>query len=93
MNALAKTWYGSTQWQQRRALQLARQPLCVFCLARGHVTSASVADHKVPHRGDFTLFWYGDLQSLCAPCHSSDKQRMENGRAPRPRFGKDGWPL
>lgn len=41
-------------------------------------TSKLVADHRRPHRGDPVLFWDArNLWTLCAPCHSSLKQREE----------------
>ena len=41
---------------------------------------ATVADHKVPHRGDSRLFWNPDnLQSMTKPCHDSLKQSEEKG--------------
>lgn len=41
---------------------------------------ATVVDHRTPHRGDQALFWdRSNWQSLCAPHHSSDKQREEQG--------------
>lgn len=43
-----------------------------------HDTSKLVADHIVPHRGDRRLFFDLDnLQTLCAECHSTHKQRAE----------------
>lgn len=41
-------------------------------------TSKLVADHKIQHHGDETLFWNPkNLQCLCKACHDSLKQRME----------------
>lgn len=40
---------------------------------------ATVADHISPHRGDLALFHAGALQSLCSPCHSGQKARLERG--------------
>lgn len=88
----SKAWYSSARWQRRRAHHLAREPLCAFCLKRGHVTAATVADHIIPHRECHELFWYGDLQSLCAPCHSSTKQQIETSGYSR-EIGIDGWPV
>lgn len=48
-----------------------------MCVARGRHVAASVADHVEPHREDFRRFWKGELQSLCASCHSSTKQAEE----------------
>lgn len=86
-------WYSTARWQRRRALQLHREPLCRFCEEqRGLAVVATVADHVHPHRGDPEAFWRGELQSLCAPCHNSDKQRIERGSKPRQAIGLDGWP-
>ncbi|WP_461455790.1 hypothetical protein [Parasphingorhabdus sp.] len=49
-----------------------------MCFERdGSIVPANVADHRDPHREDWHKFWFGELDSLCAPCHSSDKQRAE----------------
>lgn len=69
--------YSTQRWKNRRREQLSFNPLCAYCAARGIVMPATVADHVIPHRGDDDLFWYGELQSLCATCHSSHKQAQE----------------
>jgi len=53
-----------------------------MCLARGSVTVAVVADHVTPHRGNWTLFLTGELQSLCENCHNGDKHRIDMGTPP-----------
>lgn len=83
-------WYCDRKWRAKRAAQLAKEPLCRFCKAEGRVTEAVIADHIVPHRGNKQLFWFGELQSLCAFCHSSTKHRMESGNVV---IGEDGWPM
>ena len=70
--------YNNRAWRTRRAELLMVEPLCRYCARQGRVTAATVADHVVPHRGDLDLFG-GELQPLCAACHSSAKQREENG--------------
>lgn len=86
-------WYKLARWQRMRERQLSLHPLCTFCLERDIVTEATVCDHIEPHKGDPDLFWDdGNLQSLCAPCHDRDKQRMELGQA-IVTFGADGWPV
>jgi 5-methylcytosine-specific restriction protein A len=62
-------------------MQLLDEPLCRLHAKQGRVAKATVADHVVPHRGDETLFWDGELQSLCGPCHNSVKQREERSGA------------
>ena len=99
-NPAHNPWYSTAHWQRRRRLQLREFPLCAMCQAQGLPVPATIADHKVPHRGDRNSFWFGELQSLCALCHSGAKQREEYGLNPPPNarpysleVGEDGWPL
>jgi len=65
-------------WQQARAIHLRQHPLCVYCEEEGRVTAATVVDHRIPHRGDQTLFWdRKNWQSLCKACHDGRKAREE----------------
>nr|WP_246735451.1 hypothetical protein [Rhizobium binae] len=64
-----------------------------MCAEAGVVTVASVADHSTPHRGDEALFFDAEnLASLCGPCHSRHKQRLERG-GKVVRYGVDGYPI
>jgi 5-methylcytosine-specific restriction protein A len=72
-----RSWYSLAAWKRRRDVQLMRQPLCERHLARGEVVEATVANHKIAHRGDWRLFIEGDLESVCKPCHDSEVQREE----------------
>ena len=85
-------WYKTKRWEARRQALFAEQPLCVKCLQREEITVANTADHITPHRGDPDLFWHGELQPLCASCHSRDKQLEEAGKV-AVTFGADGYPL
>ncbi|WP_208821389.1 HNH endonuclease [Bradyrhizobium neotropicale] len=85
-------FYGTAFWQRRRQLQLREHPLCKFCLERGVITKATVADHVQPHKGDWNKFCLGELQSLCTDCHNSSKRYVEL-RGYRMDIGDDGWPL
>lgn len=85
-------WYTKPRWRERRARQLRNEPLCRFCVKQGRVVAADVADHVEPHKGDEGKFWYGELQSLCHHCHSSIKQKMEQGKVVT-IIGADGWPI
>jgi 5-methylcytosine-specific restriction endonuclease McrA len=85
--------YKTARWQRLRLQQLERQPLCEFCLKLGKIEAATVADHKIPHRGDANLFFDIDnLQSLSDFCHSSLKQQEEN-RGYSNQIGLDGRPV
>lgn len=84
--------YKTARWQAVRASQLASEPLCRFCLAQGRITPATVCDHVTPYRGDVKSFWEGPWQSLCATCHSSEKQ-SEELRGYRLAIGLDGFSI
>lgn len=84
--------YNTARWRRKSLAQRTKEPLCRYCLAQGRVSEAEVADHVVPHRGDLELFYLGELQSLCATCHSSLKAREEAGNGPR-AVGIDGVPI
>lgn len=73
--------YKTARWQRKRAAQLQEQPLCERCLAQGLIVPATVANHKIPHRGDIVLFWEGELESTCDPCHNSVIQTEERAAA------------
>ncbi len=80
------------RWRRARVAFLVRHPLCLMCKAAGHLATASVVDHIVPHKGDRKLFWDGkNWQALCASCHNGAKQAEER-RGYRGTVGADGWP-
>jgi 5-methylcytosine-specific restriction endonuclease McrA len=66
-----RDWYSLQSWRRRAKHQLRIEPLCRACRDKGRITSATVADHIVPHRGDWNAFRLGELQSLCSDCHAS----------------------
>lgn len=59
---------------------LREEPLCRYCAERGIVTIATVSDHITPVRvrPDLRLV-RSNVQSLCATCHNSTKQKEEQG--------------
>lgn len=84
--------YKTARWRRLREGQLSSQPLCEWCLERDEVTPATEVHHKVPHKGDATLFWSGPFVSTCKPCHSSRGQLEDHGKTVI-TFGVDGYPL
>lgn len=87
-------WYWTARWRRIAKAQLDEHPLCAMCEGRGIVTAATICDHVEPHKGNVVKFWdIGNLQSLCAACHNSDKQSLEKGGNGRSVIGLDGWPL
>lgn len=69
--------YNSKRWKRRRLDQLQTEPLCRMHKSQGHSVLATVADHVIPHRGNETLFYEGQLQSLCKTCHDRHKKKQE----------------
>ncbi len=68
------------EWQNARASYLAEaeNALCRMHLERRLAVSATVVDHKVPHKGDYTLMWArSNWQPLCKHCHDAIKQAEE----------------
>ncbi len=79
-----RSWYKTARWRKLRMDVLLRDQFTCQMKGCGRIeadTSQLVADHKVPHRGDETLFWSDkNLQCLCKPCHDSKKQAEERAR-------------
>lgn len=90
-----RKWYSSARWRGPGGLrkrQLMRVPWCEPCKVMGRSTPATVVNHKVPHRGDPRLFWYGELESTCKNCHDQPIQRAEN-EGFRRDIDAEGWPV
>jgi 5-methylcytosine-specific restriction enzyme A len=85
--------YNRKAWPRIRARQLVQEPLCRMCKEIGLDEPATVADHIVPHKGDWDLFFdAGNIQSLCITHHNSAKQQIER-LGFSTQIGKDGWPI
>lgn len=83
----SKRLYGR-EWQRESKLFLRQHPLCM-CQdcdeGRKRVLSATVVDHKRPHRGDPELFWdRGNWQSMNEACHNRKTATEDGG------FGRGG---
>jgi 5-methylcytosine-specific restriction endonuclease McrA len=75
--------YSTARWERLRWHVLTRDLFtCQMCRQIEADTSKLVCDHVIPHRHrDEALFWdERNLQTLCASCHSSAKQREEKAR-------------
>jgi 5-methylcytosine-specific restriction protein A len=69
----------NSKWRKARDIYAKANPLCVMCAKRGLITEMKEVDHKIPHRGDESLFWdQENWQSLCKECHST-KTAAEDG--------------
>ncbi|OOY16730.1 hypothetical protein BMI85_06595 [Thioclava sp. DLFJ4-1] len=74
-----RAWYSTARWQKLSLkVRVAANFICARCDELAIGKGQSVADHKIPHRGDPALFWdEGNLQCLCKRCHDIHKQREE----------------
>ncbi len=91
----AERGYGG-RWQKARLTHLAKHPLCEMCQAEKppRITAGTVVDHRIPHKGDQTLFWdRTNWQTLCSTHHNSEKQALERTGHKTVRIGADGWPM
>lgn len=73
--------YGA-RWRRSRAAFLRSHPLCECdeCRAQHRLLPATVVDHRIPHRGDMTLFWDStNWQALSKPCHDRKTAREDGG--------------
>jgi 5-methylcytosine-specific restriction protein A len=81
-------FYNSTEWKGFRAAYRAEHPWCQTCEREGRETLAQQVDHLIPvrQRPDLALD-EGNVQSLCASCHSRRTRLAERRGAPwrRPR--------
>ena len=87
-----RDWYTLNRHRKRAKHQLQIEPWCRICRQKGITTPARLADHIIPHRGDWNSFRMGKLQSLCWPCHSRTKKLIDT-HGHDPRVGIDGFPL
>ena len=73
---ISDKWYSRRLWRDKlRPACIRRDPVCVLC-QRSYST---IADHRIPHRGDWNLFNDLDnLQGLCKECHDR-KTAAEDG--------------
>lgn len=75
---LYRSFYKTARWRKMRDQQLQREPLCTRPVHGDQVVSATIANHRIPHRGDLRLFFDPtNLQSTCKPCHDAAVQRSE----------------
>lgn len=61
------------RWRKARLAYLQAHPLCEICQAKGITEPSEVVHHKIPHRGDLTLFWdQTNWQALSKVCHDKE---------------------
>lgn len=78
------SWYSLDVWvKDLRPAQLLREPFCRECAEEGERVYATVVDHMVPFRGDWSKFVDpANHQSLCKRHHDlkTARERAEDRR-------------
>lgn len=66
------------RWNKARKMFLRENPLCENCLKQNKTEVATEVDHKIPHKGNYNLFWdQNNWQSLCSTCHKQKTARED----------------
>lgn len=82
---MAKWPYSTRRWRRLRLAVLRRHPLCAECLRQGRLTPATQVDHVVPIKRGGSPWDPGNLQPLCASCHSRKTNAQDGGCFNPPR--------
>ncbi len=71
-NAESKRFYHTAAWLKARVVKLRRNPACERCLEQGELVQATHVHHIIEIADDMdACLDIDNMQSLCAPCHSS----------------------
>lgn len=81
----AQRFYASKMWRDLREQKLANNPLCEECLKLNVLSPTVDIDHiqQRDERPDLELDW-GNLMSLCKPCHAIKTRREHSSDANNP---------
>lgn len=75
-----RQWIHSPRWRKESKRYLNEHPLCGPCLAKGIEHGANVVDHKIPHKGDYDLFWNeSNWQAMAKRCHDIKTAKEDGG--------------
>jgi 5-methylcytosine-specific restriction protein A len=78
-----RAWYKTAEWQKLRREVFARdhytcQRTGELCIGRANQPNSPICNHKVPHRGDASLFWdINNLETVTKAAHDSIIQKEE----------------
>lgn len=70
--------YSTARWARLRAAVLRARPLCEHCQRMGQIVVATQVDHVRAIKDGGEPWARGNLQALCATCHSR-KTNAEDG--------------
>lgn len=74
--------YKTKRWRDARLRYLNQHPLCECdeCKQNNRVLPATIIDHKIPHKGNYDLFWDEDnWQAMAKRCHDRKTAKEDGG--------------
>lgn len=79
--------YQDKRWKKLRAAKLRENPICERCEIKNKVVPAVEVHHKIPfdwgrtaEEVDDLAFDFGNLSSLCDPCHDEAHDELNKMR-------------
>ncbi|MDQ7790320.1 MAG: HNH endonuclease [Clostridia bacterium] len=78
----------TVRWRRASKRFLREHPLCECdeCRRLNRIRASTVVDHKIPHRGDYDLFWdETNWQAMAKDCHDRKTAREDGGFGNRTR--------
>lgn len=80
-NEPGRAWYHTTRWRRESDWHKTENPLCAECERQGRITPVYLTHHKIPHNGDYKLFWDQDnWESSCSEHHEIIHKKERWGR-------------
>src|SRR5678815_3243460 len=74
-----RKWYFREPWKTWRLQFLRANPLCCECQVEGRIEAATIVDHIIPHKGDWSLFSdHANWSALCKR-HHDHKPATQDG--------------
>lgn len=71
----------SRRWRKASKAHKAEFPLCAECERQGRVTAVAITHHKVPHNGNYELFWDpANWESICVEHHELEHKDERWGK-------------
>lgn len=72
--------YSNSRYKRERIAFLHEHPVCECedCVKLGRLWPATRVDHKIPHKGDYDLFYdWDNWQAMTEQCHNKKTGREE----------------
>ncbi|MCP3927266.1 MAG: HNH endonuclease [Desulfobacterales bacterium] len=72
-----KKWLNSARYKNERKQFLIENP---YCCSEGCTKLSNILDHRIPHKGDYDLFWdKSNWDPKCKSCHDRKTASKDGG--------------